>query len=266
MTMREYAQYLHLAFTQYNLFADRTNELTGDMIAAGVVPSPAGLWRFGHEAGFGFLKAIPEQRLITSLLPIADVSVRRNGVYMAQLQYQAEVAEQLQWTARARNIGSFSEQMHHFPGSVSRMWWPNPVGGLETFNLAPNARTVPETVLDEWMDALVVPKLAQPDRDHATLMAKLEFAARAGQIFAEAKRATQAAGELPPSAMPHVRDVRRLENLLGPADELCADEQPPSDTPIGDPRHNEEPEPDPYESCKQELLRKLNEEGGGDGQ
>lgn len=263
MTMREYAQYLHLAFTQYNLFADRTHRLTGDMIAAGVVPSPAGLWRFGHEAGFGFLKAIPEQRLITSLLPIADVSVRRNGIFMAQLQYQAEVAEQLQWAARARNIGTFSEQMHHFPGSVSRLWWPNPVGSLETFSLAPNARTVPETLLDEWMDALVVPKLAQSDRDYAALTAKLELSARTGQIFAEAKRATQAAGELPRSAMPPVRDVRRLENLLGPADELCADEQPPLDMQAFDQRLNEEPEPDPYESCKQELLRQLNQDGGG---
>lgn len=266
MTMRQYAQYLHLTFTQYNLFADRKHRLTGDMIAAGVMPSPAGLWRFGHDAGFGFLKSIPEQRLITSLLPQVDVSVRRNGIFMAQLQYQADVAEQLQWTARARTMGSFTEQMHHFPGSVSRLWWPNPVGSLETFRLAPNARTVPETVLDEWMDALVVPTLAQADRDHATLVAKLELSARTGQIFAEAKRATQAAGELPRSAMPPVRDVRRLENLLGPADELCADEPPLASMPIIDRNLNDEAEPDPYESCKQELLRQLNLDGGGNDQ
>jgi putative transposase len=110
MTMREYAQYLHLAFTQYNLFADRTHRLTGDMIAAGVVPSPAGLWRFGHEAGFGFLKAIPEQRLITSLLPVADVSVRRNGIFMAQLQYQAEVAVQSRVIISLFEAGHCSEQ------------------------------------------------------------------------------------------------------------------------------------------------------------
>lgn len=266
MTMREYAQYLHLTFTQYNLFADRTHRLTGDMIAAGVMPSPAGLWRFGHDAGFGFLKSIPEQRLITSLLPQVDVSVRRNGIFMAQLQYQADVAEQLQWTARARNVGSFAEQMHHFPGSVSRLWWPNPVGSLETFRLAPNARTVPETVLDEWMDALVVPTLTQADRDHAALVAKLELSARTGQIFAEAKRATQAAGELPRSAMPPVRDVRRLENLLGPADELGADELPPPELPLIDQCIHDEPEPDPYDLCKQELLRQLNQEGGGNDQ
>ena len=266
MTMREYAQYLHLAFTQYNLFADRTHRLTGDMIAASVVPSPAGLWRFGHEAGFGFLKTIPEQRLITSLLPIADVSVRRNGIYMAQLQYHAEVAAQLQWTARARNIGTFAEQMHLFPGSVSRMWWPNPAAGLETFSLTPNARTVPETLLEEWMDALAVPKLAQSDRDYAALTAKMKLSAMTGQIFAEAKRATQAAGELPRSAMPPVRDVRRLENLLGPADELCADEPPLASMPIIDRNLNDEAEPDPYESCKQELLRQLNLDGGGNDQ
>lgn len=265
MTMREYAQYLHLTFTQYNLFADRTYRLTGDMIAAGVTPSPAGLWRFGHEAGFGYRKAIPEQRLITSLLPTVDVSVRRNGIYMAQLQYQSEVAGQLQWTARARNIGAFSEQMHHFPGTVSRMWWPNPAGSLEDFTLVPNARTVPETLLDEWMDALVVPALTQPDRAHAALMARLTLTARTGQIFAGAKRATLAAGDLSVAAMPPVREVRRLENQLGPADELRADDPSP-DMPMVAQHVDEVPEPDPYESCKQELLRQLNRDEGGNDQ
>lgn len=151
LTMREYAQYLQLTFTQYNLFADRTHRLTGDMIAAGVTPSPAGLWRFGHEAGFGYQKQIPESRLITSLLPMTDVVARRNGVYMAQLQYQSEVASELQWTAQARNFGVLDHRMHHFPGSVSRLWWPNPKSGLDLFTLTPGARTVPETVLDEWV-------------------------------------------------------------------------------------------------------------------
>jgi hypothetical protein len=230
------------------------------------MPSPAGLWRFGHEAGFGYLKSISEQRLITSLLPQVDVSARRNGIFMAQLQYQADVAAQLQWTAKARNIGAFTERMHHFPGSVSRMWWPNPVGSLETFSLVSNARTVPETLLDEWLDALIVPTLTQSDRAHSALLAKLELSARTNQIIAEAKRATQAAGELPRSAMPPVREVRRLENLLGPADELYAGDPPSPTLSVVDQYPQSEPEPDAYDACKQELLRQLNKDGGGNAQ
>jgi hypothetical protein len=49
LTLREYVQYLHRVFSFYNLHADRTYRLTMEMIGAGVQPSPAGLWRFGHE-------------------------------------------------------------------------------------------------------------------------------------------------------------------------------------------------------------------------
>lgn len=261
MTLREYAQYLQITFAQYNLFADRTHRLTGDMIAAGVMPSPAGLWRFGHESGFGYLKSISEEKLITSLLPSTEVSVRRNGVFMAQLDYQSEVVEQLQWTARARNFGAFSEEMHHFPGSLSRMWWSNPAGGLAEFRLAPNARTVPETALDEWMDALVVPTLGQADREHQALVSKLKLSAQKDQLIASAKAATKQAGELSRSAMPPIREVRRLEISLGPADELSAcaldhDGAEPSES-----LFPEALEPDSYEACKQELLRQLNKQG-----
>lgn len=266
MTLREYAQYLQITFAQYNLFAERTHRLTGDMIAAGVMPSPAGLWRFGHEAGFGYLKSIPQQRLITSLLPATEVSVRRNGVFMAQLQYQSEVMEQLQWTARARNFGAFSEEMHHFPGSVSRMWWPNPAGGLADFRLAPNARAVPETALDEWMDALVLPTLGHADRAHEALLSKLKLSAQKDQLVASAKAATKDAGELSRSAMPPVREVRRLESSLGPADELGADSLAAKGGAPTEPPTPETSDPDPYEACKQELLRKLNKEGADDGE
>ena len=68
LTLREYVQYLHGVFSHYNLFADRTHRLTMEMIGAGVEPTPAGLWRFGHEAGIGYRKALPEDRLITGLL------------------------------------------------------------------------------------------------------------------------------------------------------------------------------------------------------
>lgn len=264
MTLREYAQYLWITLAQYNLFADRSRRLTGDMIAAGVMPSPAGLWRFGHEAGFGYLKSVPEQRIITSLLPSTEVSVRRNGVYMAQLQYQSEVVEQLQWTARARNFGAFTEEMHHFPGSVSRMWWPNPAGGLADFRLAPNARAVPETTLDEWMDALVLPTLGRADREHEALLAKLKLSAQLDQLVASSKAATQDAGELSRSAMPPVREVRRLESSLGPADELVVGNLDAKGAVPLVPPTQEAPEPDPYEACKQALLRQMNREGAGD--
>ena len=53
LTLREYVQYLHRIFAHYNLFANRDDRMTVEMIGAGVQPSPAGLWRFGHEVGVG---------------------------------------------------------------------------------------------------------------------------------------------------------------------------------------------------------------------
>lgn len=204
---------------------------------------------------------------LTTLLPTNDVVVRRNGVSMAQLQYQSAVASELQWTAKARNFGAFVQRMHHFPGSVSRLWWPNPQGGLDVFNLAAGARTVPETVLDEWVDALTAQKLRRNDHSYDRLVSQLELSARTERLVESAVRNVKDAEQNQVSdVQPPFREARRLEDLLGPADELGSNAPPVSPDASAECPEGLPLEPDPYEACKQELLRKLNQDDPSDEQ
>ncbi len=62
LIVREYVQYLAGTFRHYNLFANRAHRMTTEMLGAGIEPTPAGLWRFGHEVGIGYEK--PFRRIV----------------------------------------------------------------------------------------------------------------------------------------------------------------------------------------------------------
>lgn len=64
LTVRDYTAYLYTIFTEYNLRADRRHRIDSHMQAAGVFPSPAGLWRWGHEVGIGLRRGLTQTELI----------------------------------------------------------------------------------------------------------------------------------------------------------------------------------------------------------
>jgi putative transposase len=78
-TVREYTQYLYEIFSDYNATANRSHRVDAHMLAAGVVPTPAGLWRWGHEMGIAFRRQIAEADLVTEFLPSEVGRVARDG-------------------------------------------------------------------------------------------------------------------------------------------------------------------------------------------
>jgi putative transposase len=212
-TLREYVQYLHSTFVQYNLFSQRENRLSAEMIGAGVQPTPAGLWRFGHEVGVGYRKAMPQDRLITGLLERGSAVVRRDGVFHESLQYEAPIAMERQWTAHARNFGVMEHSVYRFSGNVSRFWWPDPEGRLHEFKLRANARAPTDISFDEWRDALMVDKCQQDDRDYERLKAKLANLEHTEALRARAVARTAAADAAYVGPKPTVREARMLDHL-----------------------------------------------------
>lgn len=106
MTVRHYMQYLHECFFSYNLTADRSHRLDAHMVAAGVFPSPSGLWRWGHAMGIGFSKAQAEAELISKLLPTSEKGrVSRSGISFCSNDYYSAITEAEQWSTLARTSG-----------------------------------------------------------------------------------------------------------------------------------------------------------------
>ena len=254
LTIREYVQFLHGTFTHYNLFADRSHRLTTEMIAAGVQPSPAGLWRFGHEVGVGYRKEIGESKLITNLLPAKKAIVRRDGVFLEQLQYEASVASEQMWTTQARNFGVLEKTVHHFPGSTSRFWWPDPTGIVHEFALRANARASPDISLDEWRDALMYDRKKRDDREYARLTAAIENMRSTDALTTRAIELTKAADAAYEGPRPSSREARSLEPSLFATSTTPATDAVQSNV---NAEKNEA-----YEALMDDVFASMNREGG----
>ena len=212
MTMREYVAFLQGVFVHYNLFTNRDQRLTTEMIAAGVQPSPAGLWRFGHEAGLGYRKRVPRDELFANLLHKSSIVVRRNGVFVESLRYECEIATSQRWTDEARNFGAFERSAFLFPDSASRIWTPDS-DGLHQFNLSSTARTIPETTLDEWRDSVMYSRMDRDEREYRRLCTAATNIVSRSEAMKKAKELTDEAEAAYVGPKLTTKEARELERL-----------------------------------------------------
>lgn len=211
-TVREYVQYLHILFGEYNLTANRSHRVDAHMVAAGVFPSPAGLWRWGHEMGIGVRRAIPQADLITTLLQPDIARVGRSSVVFAGNDYQSDIVKAEQWTAIARNDRSWKIPIHYYPGPVGRIWTPNTNGeGLLELQISDQAKTSKEVTFDELRDAIAFSKLNREDIAHQRLLQQLEGLKRTQTLKNNAIQLTSEAMAREHGERPTMTEARILE-------------------------------------------------------
>lgn len=232
LTIREFVEFLHTIFSEYNLTAPRSNRLDTHMIAAGVMPCPAGLWRWGHEVGIGTRRAFPQSDLVSTLLPRQDATVSRSGVRFCGMHYESETVDQEQWTAHARNFGNWKISASHFPGSVSRIWVPNLSGpGMLDLRLSQQTTASSEQTFDEVLDAFKVGKLNRAEIEHFNVLEKMKAHQRVEALIAGAKTLTDEAINRHRGATPTLTESRQMEMqpVEGTAVELTPSEPPSID-------------------------------------
>jgi hypothetical protein len=218
LTVREYVAYLHTIFAEYNLTAPRHHRLDAHMHAAGVFPSPAGLWRWGHEMGIGVRRNLPLSELITNLLPAEDARVTRQGIMFAGKEYRSDLVDQQQWTAHARNFGGWNISAHYFPGSVSRIWTESPgARGLLDLNLSDYSTASPELTFDEVLDAFAYSQLNNAQAEHTKISIALQAKRREMEIIGRAKELTAEALEKDRGTKPTLSEARQLESANIPS-------------------------------------------------
>lgn len=212
LTVPEFVAYLHVVFSLYNLNADRSKRLDTAMRAAGVRPSPAGLWSYGHVIGAGVQRATTLPRLISSLLPAHTASVNRDGVSFAGLEYSSQETEAEQWTAYARNYGSHPIPIHNFPGSVSRIWTPNTSGkGMLDLTLSDYTRATRFQTLDDVTDAFEYGTLNISDEEHRRTVLNNQLGQISKFIISQAEQLTREVLSIPQD-IPTITEARQIES------------------------------------------------------
>ena len=213
LTVPEYVAYLHTVFTEYNLTAPRQHRIDAHMNGAGVFPSPAGLWRYGHEKGIGVRRNLSVDQLITDLLPVGSAKVTRRGVRWVGKEYRSDVVDEQQWTTLSRNFGGWEVQASHFPGSVSRIWTPQTgASRLLELSLADHSTASPELTVDEWADAYMFGLSQAAETQHANHLAALHLRRQAEEIIARAKGLTREASDTHFGTKPTMSEARQVEN------------------------------------------------------
>lgn len=217
-TLPQYVNYLSICFANYNLTANRTSRLDVEMIAEGVQPSPGGLWNYGHSVGIGTIRAINQSDLIKKLLPSSNAIVTRNGIKFGGLEYVSSIATELEWTGLARNFGAWDMNAHHYTGSVSRIWTPNPLEhGMMEMQLSDYTRATPENSWDEVRDAFAYHTLSNHDRQHEITMKNLDMRRRMQALIDDATARTREALAKHSGPVPSPTEARSLEHSNAPA-------------------------------------------------
>ena len=212
LTIQEYVAYLVNIFTAYNLSADRSYRLDAEMIAHNVVPTPLGIWKWGHEIGYGYRKQIQIPELIKQLLPSGNATVNRVGLNFRGLAYEGKYFDE-QLSANARNFGAMSIPVHYFSGSTSKIWMLNGGPALSRFDLSPYAKSMP-TTMDEWLDVKERLSLGRSEREFRMVESGIRTLQKNDQIVETARKATQLARSNSNDPQPGLAEVRALEMAL----------------------------------------------------
>ncbi len=212
LTVRDYVQYLHELFSEYNLTANREHRVDAHMRAAGVYPSPAGLWRWGHEMGVGFRRHTDEADLITGLLPSNEARVRRDAIYYSGCDYMSDEIKAAEWTAIARNFGGWNVPINYYPGSMGSIWTPNAgSSGLLRLRITDESRASAELTSEEWADVIAAATMDRPMEEHLRMMNSIESGQRIEALLQNAKRLTAEAVAKASGAAPTMTEARTIE-------------------------------------------------------
>lgn len=211
LTIYEYARYLFDLFNRMNHASTLKKRLTTEMIKDGVHPSPAGLWKWGHEIVVGYRREMPFKELVTRLLPTGQATVNKHGVMFNQLQYESEWTHKEEWTGDARNHGAKQITVHYFPGSIAQIWYLGGPSGLTTFKLSAAARAPGNMDFKDWEVCLNRSNLDNRSRDAEYTEQGLEFRKSTRALVDQAKKKNKVAGQIDKGKQPHFKDVQKAE-------------------------------------------------------
>lgn len=228
LTVHEFVALLHMTFELYNLTADRTHRMDANMNAAGVIPSPGGLWHYGFEVGIGFQRHIPESTLVKKLLPEMTGQVGRSGIKLLQNHYESDVVNAEQWSTYARNLGSWDIPVWSHPWTVGKGWTLGTESGLIDLKISDQANASREFSFDDVEDAFIHRLRKRPQQQFDALMKAVDFHARRQALINGAQSATvEAESSTSKADLLSISEARRLEVQHGstssPAKEASVD-------------------------------------------
>jgi hypothetical protein len=222
------------------------------MAAAGVFPSPSGLWRWGIEMNIGVQRAISQADLITKLLEPDTARVGRSSIVYAGNDYYCPTSLIEEWTTLARNSIGWQIPISKYPGPVGRIWTPNRSGnGLLDLRISDQAKASAEVTFDELIDSVAYRQMGNIDVAHQKALYSLDTLRKVEALRDNAIRLTKEAILKSQGTKPTITEARGLETA-------CADNPSASETQTAEKIRDEAMEA--HEEMMHAMLGSINNE------
>ena len=127
LTLDEFTKILILMIFSHNNNDEKDDILEREMVEEKIQPIPVDAWNWGLKNRTPSTKHVPEEQLIVHLLPCAEASVRRDGIYFNKRIYMNKRAINEKWHDKARQAGRWKVPIHYTNSSSNYIWMINEV-------------------------------------------------------------------------------------------------------------------------------------------
>lgn len=219
LTMEEFIAILIHSILRHNLYTERPDLLTEEMMACNVRPYCVDIWLWGLEHLTGTLRTYDRETVFAHLLPSGRATITPAGVQFHDMLYTSERADLESWGALARINGPSAVEIRYDPNSTNRIWiMAEGANAFETFTLknAESQDRYRDRRLEEVLDMLEYLKLEGIDRIDEKRQGICEHDNFISSIVKKAEKAKKAAGASKESVRATIGNIkrnRRFENL-----------------------------------------------------
>lgn len=110
--------------------------LDRDMIAAGIEPTPMGLWNWSRENNRLNTKVVSPAELKIALLPSQECRISRGGILFQDILYTCQTAVREEWLERSHSLRTKYVRVFYDPNSVENCWIKSGTG-FEPLTMVP---------------------------------------------------------------------------------------------------------------------------------
>ncbi|SDI47024.1 Mu transposase, C-terminal [Desulfosporosinus hippei DSM 8344] len=127
LTIKAFTKIIILTVLEHNKKELHDYPLDRDMTSDGIPPIPLELWNWGIAHISGILHEKPQDTIRLNLMPRAEASVTRKGIYFEKMFYGCDVALAESWYERA-SVSRFKVPIAYDPRNTNYIYIPNKDG------------------------------------------------------------------------------------------------------------------------------------------
>lgn len=158
------------------------------MIARNVNPIPRELWNWGIANRSGLLRTISEDIVKLNLMPAATATITESGIKFKNLRYNCDIAMKERWFEKARNRGTWKEDISYDPRNMDSIYIRTENGRSFEKCYLINSERYGNKTLDEIIYMEAYKKQMKQTNADTTLQGKVNLFAEIENIVARAEK------------------------------------------------------------------------------